>query len=160
MVQTLSRENNLEQMPKVDLIVVDEAHHTIADTYQRIIKAAKKANEGVQIVGFTATPNRGDKKGLRDVFNNCSHQIEIGTLIREGFLVPPKFFVVDVGVRDELNNVRKTVTDFDMSEVEAIMNKRAINERIVEEWLHKPVIGKQSSSAQPFNMQLICVKHL
>ena len=137
MVQTLSRENNLEQMPKVDLIVVDEAHHTIADTYQRIIKAAKKANEGVQIVGFTATPNRGDKKGLRDVFNNCSHQIEIGTLIREGFLVPPKFFVVDVGVRDELNNVRKTVTDFDMSEVEAIMNKRAINEKIVEEWLHK-----------------------
>ena len=137
MVQTLSRENNLERMPKVDLIVVDEAHHTIADTYQRIIKAAKKANEGVQIVGFTATPNRGDKKGLRDVFNNCSHQIEIGTLIREGFLVPPKFFVVDVGVRDELNNVRKTVTDFDMSEVEAIMNKRAINERIVEEWLHK-----------------------
>lgn len=137
MVQTLSRENNLAQMPKVDLIVVDEAHHTIADTYQRIIKAAKKANEGVQIVGFTATPNRGDKQGLRDVFNNCSHQIEIGTLIREGFLVPPKFFVVDVGVREELNDVRKTVTDFDMSEVEAIMNKRAINERIVEEWLDK-----------------------
>ena len=137
MVQTLSRENNLEQMPKVDLIVVDEAHHTIADTYQRIIKAAKKANEGVQIVGFTATPNRGDKKGLRDVFDNCSHQIDISTLIREGFLVPPKFFVVDVGVRDDLQNVRKTVSDFDMSEVEAIMNKRAINERIVEEWLDK-----------------------
>jgi len=137
MVQTLSRENNLERMPKVDLIVVDEAHHTIADTYQRIIKAAKKANEGVQIVGFTATPNRGDKKGLRDVFDNCSHQIDISTLIREGFLVPPKFFVVDVGVRDDLQNVRKTVSDFDMSEVEAIMNKRAINERIVEEWLEK-----------------------
>ena len=137
MVQTLSRENNLKHMPKVDLIVVDEAHHTIADTYQRIIKAAKKANEGVQIVGFTATPNRGDKKGLRDVFDNCSHQIDIATLIREGFLVPPKFFVVDVGVRDDLQNVRKTVSDFDMGEVEAIMNKRAINERIVEEWLDK-----------------------
>jgi DNA repair protein RadD len=137
MVQTLSRHNNLERMPKVDLIVVDEAHHTVADTYQRIINAAKKANEGVQVVGFTATPNRGDKKGLRDVFTNCSHQIEIATLIREGFLVPPKTFVVDVGVQDELRDVRKTASDFDMADVEKIMNRRAINKRVVEEWLDK-----------------------
>lgn len=134
MVQTLSREQNLDNMPKLDLIVVDEAHHTIADTYQRIIKAAKKANEGVQIVGFTATPNRGDKKGLRDVFTNCSHQIDISTLIREGFLVPPKTYVIDVGVQDELRQVRKSASDFDMADVEKIMNHRAINQRVVEEW--------------------------
>mgnify|MGYP001160807762 FL=1 len=137
MVQTLCREKNLDNMPKVDLIVVDEAHHTVADTYQRIINAAKKANEGVQIVGFTATPNRGDKKGLRDVFTNCSHQIEISTLIREGFLVPPKTFVIDVGVQEELRQVRKTASDFDMTDVERIMNRRAINERVVEEWTEK-----------------------
>ena len=134
MVQTLSREHNLDNMPKLDLIVVDEAHHTIADTYQRIIKAAKKANEGVQIVGFTATPNRGDKKGLRNVFTNCSHQIDISTLIREGFLVPPKTYVIDVGVQDELRQVRKSASDFDMADVEKIMNHRAINQRVVEEW--------------------------
>ena len=134
MVQTLSREQNLDNMPKFDLIVVDEAHHTIADTYQRIIKAAKKANEGVQIVGFTATPNRGDKKGLRNVFTNCSHQIDISTLIREGFLVPPKTYVIDVGVQDELRQVRKSASDFDMADVEKIMNHRAINQRVVEEW--------------------------
>ena len=137
MVQTLCREKNLDNMPKVDLIVVDEAHHTVADTYQRIINAAKKANEGVQIVGFTATPNRGDKKGLRDVFTNCSHQIEISTLIREGFLVPPKTYVIDVGVRDELRQVRKTASDFDMTDVEKIMNRHAINKRVVEEWTEK-----------------------
>ena len=106
MVQTLSREKNLAAMPKIDMIVVDEAHHTVADTYQRIIKAAKKANEGVQVVGFTATPNRGDKKGLRGIFSNCSHQIEISTLINEGFLVRPKTFVIDVGVQDELRRHR------------------------------------------------------
>ena len=137
MVQTLSRGNNLAHMPKLDLIVVDEAHHTVAATYQSIIRAAKEANEGVQIVGFTATPNRGDKKGLRDVFDNCSHQIEIATLIREGFLVPPKTFVIDVGVQDELREVRKTASDFDMADVEKIMNRRAINKRVVEEWKDK-----------------------
>jgi len=137
MVQTLSREKNLAQMPHIDMIVVDEAHHTIADTYQRIINAAKKANEGVQIVGFTATPNRGDKKGLRGIFSNCSHQIEISTLINEGFLVRPKTYVIDVGVQDELRNVRKTVADFDMEAVERIMNRRAINQKVVDEWLDK-----------------------
>jgi len=137
MVQTLSRPNNLENMKKIDMVVVDESHHVVADTYTRIINHAKEANENVEIVGFTATPNRGDKKGLREVFTNCSHQIEISTLIREGFLVTPKTYVIDVGVRSELQNVRKTVVDFDMDQVARIMNKRAINQRVVSEWLDK-----------------------
>ena len=137
MVQTLSRPNNLENMKKIDMVVVDESHHVVADTYTRIINHAKNANDKVEIVGFTATPNRGDKKGLREVFTNCSHQIEISTLIREGFLVTPKTYVIDLGVRSELQNVRKTVVDFDMDQVARIMNKRAINERVVAEWLEK-----------------------
>ena len=40
-------------------------------------------------------------------------------------------------MQKDLENVRKTVTDFDMSEVEKIMNKRAINEKIVNEWQDK-----------------------
>jgi len=137
MVQTLSRDNNLAKRKKVDMVVIDESHHATAETYQKIINRVKEANNSVEIVGFTATPNRGDKKGLKTVFNNCSHQIEIGTLIREGFLVPPKTFVIDVGVTDDLQNVRRTVSDFDMGEVERIMNKRAINEKIVDEWKDK-----------------------
>ena len=90
MVQTLSRPNNLDNMKAMDMLVVDESHHVVADTYTRIINHAKQINDKVEIVGFTATPNRGDKKGLREVFTNCSHQIEISTLIREGFLVPQK----------------------------------------------------------------------
>ena len=90
MVQTISRERNLRDRPKFDMIVVDESHHAAADTYLKVINAVKEDNPDAEIVGFTATPNRGDGKGLRNVFNNCSHQIEITTLIREGFLVPPK----------------------------------------------------------------------
>ena len=137
MVQTLSRPNNLDNMKVMDMIVVDESHHVVADTYTRIINYAKEINDKVEIVGFTATPNRGDKKGLREVFTNCSHQIEISTLIREGFLVTPRTYVIDVGVRSELENVRKTVVDFDMDQVARIMNKRAINQRVVSEWVDK-----------------------
>lgn len=134
MVQTLSRENHLAKRPKFDMVVVDESHHAVADTYQRVIDAVRADNPKAEVVGFTATPNRGDKKGLRSVFTNCSHQIELTTLIREGFLVPPKAYVIDVGVRGELEGVRKLASDFDMDQVEAIMNKKVINEAIVQKW--------------------------
>jgi len=42
--------------------------------------------------------------------------------------------VIDVGVQDELRQVRKAISDFDMAQVESIMNRRAINQRVVEEW--------------------------
>ena len=134
MVQTLSRENNLSKRPKFDMVVIDESHHVAADTYLKVIEAVRKDNENAEVVGFTATPNRGDKKGLKNVFTNCSHQIQLATLIREGFLVPPKAYVIDVGVRGELEGVRKLASDFDMDQVEAIMNKRVINDAIVEKW--------------------------
>jgi len=137
MVQTISRERNLRDRPKFDMIVVDESHHAAADTYLKVINAVKEDNPNAEIVGFTATPNRGDGKGLRSVFNNCSHQIEITTLIREGFLVPPKSYVVDCGVGDQLNNVSRKGNDFDMEQVEAIMNHKVINDKVVTEWIER-----------------------
>ena len=134
MVQTISRERNLRDRPVFDMVVVDESHHAAADTYVRVINAIKEDNPNAEIVGFTATPNRGDGKGLRNVFNNCSHQIEITTLIREGFLVSPKSYVMDLGITEQLNNVSRRGNDFDMEEVEAIMNKSVINKKVVDEW--------------------------
>lgn len=134
MVQTISRERNLMHRPAFDMVVVDESHHAAADTYVRVIDAVRKDNPRVEIVGFTATPNRGDGKGLRKVFNNCSHQIEITTLIREGFLVPPRSFTMDLGVGDKLQNVSMKGKEYDMNEVEAIMNSEVLNRRVVEEW--------------------------
>ena len=134
MVQTISRENNLEKRPTFDMVVVDESHHAAAETYVRVIDAVKADNPDAQIVGFTATPNRGDGKGLRKVFNNCAHQIEITTLIREGFLVPPRSYTMDLGVSEQLQNVSMKGKEYDMHEVEAIMNSEVLNKRVVEEW--------------------------
>ena len=137
MVQTMSRDANLRNRPKFDMVVIDESHHAAAQTYQKIIDAVREDNENAEIVGFTATPNRGDGKGLKSVFNNCSHQIELTTLIREGFLVKPVAYVIDVGVQSQLGEVRRLANDFDMEQVEAIMNRTIINERVVKEWLEK-----------------------
>jgi DNA repair protein RadD len=136
MVQTISRDKNLMDRPAFDMLVIDESHHAAADTYLKVIKAVKEDNPDAEIVGFTATPNRGDGKGLLKVFNNCSHQIDITTLIREGFLVPPKSYVIDCGVKDSLRNVAISGNDFNMEQVESIMNRKVINQKVVEEYLN------------------------
>ncbi len=137
MVPTLARKDNLDQMPAIDLLVIDEAHHAAADSYRRIIDTALHRNPMCRIYGVTATPNRGDKRGLRPVFSNVADQIRIGELIASGHFVPPRTFVVDVGVQDELNKVRRTADDFDMAEVDAIMNRSPVTEAVIRHWREK-----------------------
>ena len=137
MVPTLTRERNLAAMPKLDLLVIDEAHHAVADSYRRIIDHVRDANPEARIFGVTATPNRGDKKGLRAVFDNVADQVRLGELIAAGHLVPPRTFVIDVGVQDKLKAVRKTVSDFDMAEVAEIMDRAPITEEVIRHWQEK-----------------------
>ncbi len=137
MVPTLVRQANLEAMPELDLLVIDEAHHAAAASYRRIIDAARDGNAGCRIYGVTATPNRGDKKALRPIFSNVADQVRLGELIQSGHLVPPRTFVIDVGTREALQNVKKTVDDFDMKEVDRIMNKTPVTEAVIKHWKEK-----------------------
>ena len=137
MVQTLSRESNLLSMPSLDLLVIDEAHHARADSYLRIINHAQTINPQIKLLGMTATPNRGDKKGLRPVFSNVCDQITVNELITSGHLVRPRTFVMDVGVQKRLKETKKTAGDYDMAEVEHIMNTTPINQAVVTHWQEK-----------------------
>lgn len=85
-VQTVSRRGGPE---RVDLIVFDEAHRVMADSYQRIAAAYPEA----LVLGLTATPERMDGKGLGDFF---AHMVSIATpsaLYAAGHLARPKVFV-------------------------------------------------------------------
>ncbi len=134
MVQTLCRKENLNSIPKFDLLVIDEAHHAPCETYQSIINQIKEQNSSALIYGVTATPNRGDKKDLGKVFSNVADQIRISELIALGHLVPPKTYVIDVGTQSELKKVKRTASDFDMDAVEKIMNKLPVNEEVFANW--------------------------
>lgn len=134
MAPTLGRDNGLANMPRIDFLAIDEGHHAAANGYRKIIARAKETNENLKLLLLTATAGRGDKKGLRTVVDNCADQVSLKELIEEGHLVRPRTFVIDLGVNDQLQGVRKTINDFDMSAVEQIMDKDPINERVVEEW--------------------------
>jgi superfamily II DNA or RNA helicase len=137
MVPTLTRQTNLAAMPALDLLVIDEAHHAVADSYRRIIDQALHRNPACRIYGVTATPNRGDKIGLRQVFSNVADQIRLGELIASGHLVPPRTFVIDVGVQDELRAVRRSGDDFDMGEVARVMDTVPVTDAVVKHWQEK-----------------------
>jgi superfamily II DNA or RNA helicase len=142
MVQTLSRQSHLEQIPTLDLLVIDEAHHASSDSYRYVIDAVLARNPKASICGLTATPNRGDGKGLREIFSNVADQISLGEMIAAGHLVSPRTFVIDVGVQDALKNVRKTAIDFDMDEVASILDKRLISDAVIKHWKEKAASRK------------------
>ena len=137
MVQTLTRIKNLEAMPPLELLVIDEAHHARAQSYLRIIEAAKRANPAVRIYGVTATPNRGDGKSLRQIFDNVADQITLGEMIASGQLVRPRTFVVDLGIQQELQQVRKIANEFDMDQVASIMDRRPLTDEVLRHWKEK-----------------------
>jgi len=139
MVQTLSREEHLESMPTLDLLVVDEAHHATADSYLNIIARAKELNPKVKIFGVTATPNRGDKTSLGKVFSNCADQIKISELINEGHLVRPRTFVIDLGnTREKLKALSlRAGGDYSDSDVANILDSTPLNSEVVRHWQEK-----------------------
>ena len=142
MVQTLSRQSHLDQMPTLDLLVIDEAHHASSPSYRAVIDKVLARNPRAGICGLTATPNRGDGKGLREVFSNVADQITLGEMVAAGQLVPPRTFVIDVGVQDALRNVRRTAMDFDMDEVASILDKQLITDAVIKHWKANAVSRK------------------
>ena len=137
MVPTLSRPANLDGMPTLDLLVIDEAHHAVADSYRRIIDRTLQLNPSAKVFGVTATPNRGDRQGLRDVFDNVADQIRIAELIASGHLVKPRTFVINVGVQEALKKVRRVASDFDMNAVAEIMDKSPVTDAVISHWKEK-----------------------
>ena len=135
MVPTLVR--HLETIPALDLILQDECHHLPAESFGKVIAAARERNPEVMLGGFTATPARADRRSLRRFFDNVADKITLRELIAQGFLVPPQAFVVDLGVRDQLDAV-KTSSDFgDQTEVANILNTIPMNESVVRNWKEK-----------------------
>lgn len=139
MVQTLSRENNLKTMPKLDLLVIDEAHHITAESYISILNQATSMNSRVKIFGVTATPARGDKSSLGKVFNNCGDQIKLGELILSGHLVRPKTWIIDTGnTQEKLQALKvKATGDYSEQEMASILDTEPLNSEVVRHWREK-----------------------
>jgi superfamily II DNA or RNA helicase len=103
-VQTLSRRDRLFRFPQNHFatVIVDEAHRTLADSYQRILEHFSEA----KVLGVTATPDRGDQRSLATYFEDIAFEISLTDMIRAGWLcaikvktVPLEIDISEVGMR-------------------------------------------------------------
>ena len=71
-VQTLMREKRLSQFDPEHFgtIIIDEAHHCISDSYQRVLQYFESSN----VLGVTATPDRGDMRNLGSYFESLAYE--------------------------------------------------------------------------------------
>ncbi|NRO38137.1 putative DNA repair helicase RadD [Lactobacillus helveticus] len=86
MVQTLTR--RVDKLPTPNVILVDEAHHALAKSYQRILNKFPKAI----VLLFTATPHRTGRQQLDQIANDIIVGQSIHELTDKGFLAPFRYF--------------------------------------------------------------------
>ncbi len=107
-VQSLMRTKRLESWPAdhFELVVADEAHHAISDSWQRVLQYFR-----AKILGVTATPDRADKKNLGRFFENIAYEINLFDLIRQGYLAP--IAIQSLPIQVDLSKVRMVAGDYD-----------------------------------------------
>lgn len=112
-VQTLSQEKRLFRFPQnyFKTIVVDEAHHSMSDSYQRILQYFKSA----QVLGVTATPDRADQKNLGQFFDSKAYEYTMSKAIKQGYLCPIKAQMIPLEL--DINNVGMSNGDYAVGEI-------------------------------------------
>lgn len=115
-----------------DIIIIDEAHHALASTWQKIFNAFPNARH----LGVTATPIRGDGTGLGvecgGLFDSLICGPSITTLIKEGFLVKPVVYAPTE--RLDLSSVHTRHGDYIKAELDIVVDKPTITGNAVEHY--------------------------
>lgn len=149
-VQTLANPARRQQITDVGLVLVDECHHASADSYQAIMRHfgcfgsanyrsthAENSwpNTFTPALGFTATLERGDGRGLGEVWQNVCFSRDISWGVRKGYLVQPVGHRLEIeldfrGPDYDRGQFGKTAEAQDEQLIDALAP-----EKIVEKWL-------------------------
>ncbi len=112
-VQSLAQEKRLARFPNdyFQDIIVDEAHHCLSDSYKRVLEHFPKAN----ILGVTATPDRGDMKDLGVFFDSKAYEYSMTSAILDGYLCPIKAQMIPLEL--DIAGVDTSGGDFSAGEI-------------------------------------------
>ena len=123
---------NLDQFKdnSFDYLIIDEAHHASADTYQKVLAYFKPKF----ILGLTATPERTDDNTvILDIFKNTAHRLDIQSAVEIGELVPIRCIRIHTNI--DLTKVRFNSVQYNIRELESKIYVPERNNLIVNTWL-------------------------
>lgn len=115
-------------IPSADLLIVDEAHMSIAPGTRDLIKFFGD----IVRVGLTATPCRADGRGLGEMYDDLVLGPSVSDLTEQGFLAPAKYFAPSI---PDLAGIRIVRGDYDESQLGQRMNTQTLVGDVVENWL-------------------------
>ena len=121
-------------LPPADLVIFDEAHRARGRTREHLIGLYPEA----ALLGMTATPCRGDGRGLGNLFDVMIEAPQVAELIVGGYLVKSRVYAP---VNPDLKGVRVEKGDYVISQLAGRMNTEALVGDIVEHW-HKHGEGR------------------
>jgi superfamily II DNA or RNA helicase len=128
-VQSIALNLDMFKVDDFDYIIIDEAHHASADTYQKVLAYFNPAF----ILGLTATPERADDTNILEIFKNTAHKLDIQTAVEIGALVPVRCIRIHTNIdmtKVRFNSVQYNIRDLD---VKICVTER--NQLIVDTWL-------------------------
>lgn len=117
-IQSISRDNRLNKFDpnEFDIIIVDEAHHAAAPSYRKVISYFKPR----KLLGLTATPQRGDKVRLTDVFNDICFSRDLRWGIENNYLA--RIRSIRVKASFDMKSAKKSMGDFTANSLTDIMD--------------------------------------
>lgn len=129
-IQWLSRHWEDVKDERPSLIVIDEAHHALAETYKELWLRYPEAKK----LGMTATPCRLNRKGFTDLFDTLITSDSIADFIRQGWLSAFDYVSIRPDSEEQrlINGLEKRGTDgdFQVKEMDTVLNKRPSIERL------------------------------
>ena len=107
-VQTMMRH---DYSGRFQTVIVDEAHHTISDSYLKVLGQFPEA----RVLGVTATPDRGDKKSLARFYDGIAYEYSLKKAISDGYLC--NIMARTVPLEIDMSNVKVSLGDFQVDSV-------------------------------------------
>jgi len=130
-VQTLyvrAMQSEKMDLPRAKLLVIDECHHAPAQSYRKIIDAYPDA----VLIGLTATPCRGDGRGLGGIFKEIIEAPQVADLVAGGYLVKSRVYAPN---DPDLKGVKVQVGDYVENQLADRMDQPKLIGDIVAHWL-------------------------
>jgi DNA repair protein RadD len=120
--------SNRMPMPAATHLIIDETHRARASTYQQVLDLYPDAI----VIGLTATPCRGDGRGLGNIFTTMIEAPQIAALIVGGFLVKSRVYAP---IDPNLKGVKTQQGDYIVGQLEQRMNTEKLVGNVVADWL-------------------------
>lgn len=139
---------------RIGLFVIDEAHHAAAPTYRAILSKIIQRRPDAFVLGFTATPSRGDGALLIDdgIFHQLVYQMDARAAIEAGYLVPIRSYAVSSDI--DLDMVATRGGDFVLGQLAEAVDNKQRNQLVLDAYTQYTPIGRPSFSRRPWSMRV------